>query len=45
MTARPLQTLMRRLRLAASGPGGDALTDGQLLGRWVGQRDQAAPAP
>jgi RNA polymerase sigma factor (sigma-70 family) len=38
----PLQALIRRLRRAAEPPAGGALTDGQLLERWVCRRDEAA---
>ncbi len=42
MTGQSLQVLMRRLRRAAGPPGGGALTDGQLLDRWVSSRDEGA---
>src|SRR2546423_13758494 len=42
MMVRPLSALIRRLRRAAGPPGEGAPTDGQLLGRWVARRDEAA---
>src|SRR6185437_8311589 len=42
MAATQLSNFLRSLRRRIGPPGGDALTDAELLDRWISQRDEAA---